>query len=150
MSLIERIEKDYLSAYKSKDQIHLNVLRLLKTAVKHLQVELKRSISDSELITLLQKQAKQRQEAIEQFYAAGRLDLVDKESAELDILKLYLPEQLTFEELVTVVDNTIILLGITKITDMGKAIQHILSQYNGQVNGKVVSELVKTKIQAMS
>lgn len=150
MSLIERIEKDYLSAYKSKDQIHLNVLRLLKTAVKHLQVELKRSITDSELITLLQKQAKQRQEAIEQFYAAGRLDLVDKESAELDILKLYLPEQLTFEELVTVVDNTIILLGITKITDMGKAIQHILSQYNGQVNGKVVSELVKTKIQAMS
>ena len=148
MSLIEHIEKNYLSAYKSKDQIHLNVLRLLKTAIKHLQVELKRPITDSELLNLIQRQVKQRQDAIEQFYAAGRLDHVSKESAELDILKTYLPEQLTSEELEQVVDNTLNFLGVTKMSDMGRVIQHILSQYNGKVSGKMVSEVVKVKLQA--
>ena len=91
MSLTTRIEQDYIAAYKAKDALRLGVLRLLKTAAKNLQVELMRPVTDEELATVIQKQAKQRQDSIEQFTAANRPDLAEKEAAELSILKDYLP-----------------------------------------------------------
>jgi uncharacterized protein YqeY len=83
MSLTTRIEQDYIAAYKAKDALRLGVLRLLKTAAKNLQVELMRPVTDEELATVVQKQAKQRQDSIEQFTAANRPDLAEKEAAEL-------------------------------------------------------------------
>ena len=82
MSLTTRIEQDYIAAYKAKDALRLGVLRLLKTAAKNLQVELMRPVTDEELATVVQKQAKQRQDSIEQFTAANRPDLAEKEAAE--------------------------------------------------------------------
>ena len=82
MSLTTRIEQDYIAAYKAKDALRLGVLRLLKTAAKNLQVELMRPVTDEELATVIQKQAKQRQDSIEQFSAANRPDLAEKEAAE--------------------------------------------------------------------
>ena len=99
MSLTTRIEQDYIAAYKAKDALRLGVLRLLKTAAKNLQVELMRPVTDEELASVVQKQAKQRQDSIEQFTAANRPDLAEKEAAELSILKDYLPEPLSEEEL---------------------------------------------------
>ena len=95
MSLTTRIEQDYIAAYKAKDALRLGVLRLLKTAAKNLQVELMRPVTDEELATVVQKQAKQRQDSIEQFTAANRPDLAEKEAAELSILKDYLPDPLS-------------------------------------------------------
>ena len=149
MSLIEHIEKNYLSSYKSKDQIHLNVLRLLKTALKHLQVELKRPITDSELLNLIQRQVKQRQDAIEQFYAAGRLDLVSKASAELDILKTYLPEQLTEDEIEKLVVEAISESGATSPKDMGRVMSILRPKTAGKADGKLVSDIVKEKLANM-
>ena len=82
MSLTTRIEQDYIAAYKAKDALRLGVLRLLKTAAKNLQVELMRPVTDEELASVVQKQAKQRQDSIEQFTAANRPDLAEKEAAE--------------------------------------------------------------------
>ena len=96
MSLTTRIEQDYIAAYKAKDALRLGVLRLLKTAAKNLQVELMRPVTDEELASVVQKQAKQRQDSIEQFTAANRPDLAEKEAPELSILKDYLPSRAAF------------------------------------------------------
>ena len=138
MSLTTRIEQDYIAAYKAKDALRLGVLRLLKTAAKNLQVELMRPVTDEELATVVQKQAKQRQDSIEQFTAANRPDLAEKEAAELSILKDYLPEPLSEEELAA--------LGVTNMSGMGKVIQSVMGDYKGRVDGKAVSAAVKARL----
>lgn len=146
MSLLERIEKDFIVAYKAKDSLRLGVLRLLKTAAKNLQVEQMRPVTEEELLALIQKQAKQRQDSIEQFTAANRTDLADKEAAELTVLKDYLPEQLTAEELDAAVDAAIEATGATGMAGMGKVIQEVMAKYKGRVDGKLVSAAVKTRL----
>ena len=107
MSLSTQIEQDYIAAYKAKDSLRLGVLRLLKTAAKNLQVELMRPITDEELAAVIQKQAKQRQDSIEQYSAANRPDLAAREADELAILKGYLPEPLSAAELDAAVEAAV-------------------------------------------
>ena len=98
MSLFETIEKDYVQAYKAKDAVRLTVLRLLKTAVKNRLVDLCRpggTLDDAEMLDLIIKEGKQRQDSIEQYTSAGRQDLADKEAAELAVIQSYLPKALT-------------------------------------------------------
>ena len=96
MSLFEQIEKEYIQAYKAKDAVRLTVLRLLKTAVKNRLVDLRRpggSLSDEEMLDVIIKEGKQRQDSIEQYRAANRADLADKEAAELKILQNICPRR---------------------------------------------------------
>lgn len=146
MSLLEQIEKDFIVAYKAKDSLRLGVLRLLKTAAKNLQVEQMRPVTEEELLALIQKQAKQRQDSIEQFTAANRTDLADKEAAELTVLKDYLPEQLTAEELDAAVGAAIEATGAAGMAGMGKVIQEVMAKYKGRVDGKLVSAAVKARL----
>lgn len=146
MSLLEQIEKDFIVAYKAKDSLRLGVLRLLKTAAKNLQVEQMRPVTEEELLALIQKQAKQRQDSIEQFTAANRTDLADKEAAELTVLKDYLPEQLTAEELDAAVGAAIEVTGAAGMAGMGKVIQEVMAKYKGRVDGKLVSAAVKARL----
>ncbi len=142
-----RIESDYLAAYKARDQVHLDVLRLLKTAIKMAQVELKRPVQDGELLVLIQKQAKQRQDAIEQFTAASRHDLAEKEQAELKILQAYLPEPLSAAELASAIETAITDTAATGIRDMGKVMNLLMERCQGRVDGKQLSQAVKTRLQ---
>lgn len=146
MNLSERIEKDYISAYKAKADVLLNVLRLLKTAAKNFQIELRRPLTDDELMDVIQKQAKQRMDSIEQFLAANRADLADKEKAELEVLSQYLPTQLSDEELIAAVDAAFAEHGPVDAKGMGKIIQSIMSANKGRVDGKKVSELVRARL----
>lgn len=147
MSTAERIEKDYLDAYKAKDKVRLGTLRLLKTAAKNLQVELMRPLTDADYMDVLLKQAKQRQDSIEQYAAANRSDLAEQEAAELAVLREYLPQPLTEEELLDVVEKTVKPLLGEGMKAMGKAIQAIMAEYRGRVNGKAVSDAVKVRFQ---
>lgn len=147
MSTAERIEKDYLDAYKAKDKVRLGTLRLLKTAAKNLQVELMRPLTDADYMDVLLKQAKQRQDSIEQYAAANRLDLAEQEAAELAVLREYLPQPLTEEELLDVVEKTVKPLLGEGMKAMGKAIQAIMAEYRGRVDGKAVSDAVKVRFQ---
>ena len=99
MSIAEQIDKDYIQAYKTKDQVRLGTLRLLKTAAKNRQVELMRPLEDNDYMDVLLREIKQRQDSIEQYTAAGRTDLAEKESAEASVLQAYLPAQLSEAEL---------------------------------------------------
>ena len=147
MSTAERIEKDYLDAYKAKDKVRLGTLRLLKTAAKNLQVELMRPLTDADYMDVLLKQAKQRQDSIEQYAAANRSDLAEQEAAELAVLRGYLPQPLTEEELLDVVEKTVKPLLGEGMKAMGKAIQAIMAEYRGRVDGKAVSDAVKVRFQ---
>ena len=147
MSTAERIEKDYLDAYKAKDKVRLGTLRLLKTAAKNLQVELMRPLTDADYMDVLLKQAKQRQDSIELYAAANRSDLAEQEAAELAVLREYLPQPLTEEELLDVVEKTVKPLLGEGMKAMGKAIQAIMAEYRGRVDGKAVSDAVKVRFQ---
>ena len=89
MSLFETIEKDYVQAYKAKDQVRLGTLRLLKTAAKNRQVELMRPLEDDDYMDVLLREVKQRQDSIEQYTSAGRADLAEKEAAEVTVVQTY-------------------------------------------------------------
>ena len=146
MSLIAQIEADYIAAYKAKDQVLLNVLRLLKTAAKNQQVELMRPLTDEELVAVIQKQAKQRQDSITQFTDAKRQDLADKEAAELAVLKGYLPEPLSPEALAVAIEEAMAATGVTDMRGMGKVIQAVMAACKGRVDGKDVSNAVRTRL----
>ena len=149
MSLFEQIEKDYIQAYKAKDSVRLTVLRLLKTAVKNKLVDLCRpggTLDDGEMMDLIIKEGKQRQDSIEQYTAAGRSDLADKEAAELVVLQSYLPKPLTEEELTAVIDAAIAETGAASPRDMGKVISAVMAAHKGRVDGKVLSATVKARL----
>lgn len=149
MSLFEQIEKDYIQAYKAKDSVRLTVLRLLKTAVKNKLVDLCRpggTLDDGEMMDLIIKEGKQRQDSIEQYTAAGRSDLADKEAAELVVLQSYLPKPLTEEELTAVIDAAIAETGAASPRDMGKVISAVMAAHKGRVDGKILSAAVKARL----
>jgi uncharacterized protein YqeY len=149
MNLSARLGQDYITAYKSKDSLRLSVLRLLKTAAKNMLVEFKRpggELSDGELCAVLVKQAKQRQDSIEQFRAASRHDLADKEEAELRILQEYLPKPLSQEELDAAISAALTETGASSPKDMGRVMQKLTTEYAGRVDGKSLSNLVRARL----
>lgn len=146
MSLSERIEKDYVAAFKAKRTDEVAVLRMLKAAVKNKQVELRRELADNEILDVVAKQVKQRQESIDQFRAAGRVDLAEIEERELLILRTYLPTALSPAELEEAVSMTIQALGASGMKDMGRVMNAILSEYAGRIDGKELSALVRAKL----
>lgn len=106
-----------------------------------------RPLTDADYMDVLLKQAKQRQDSIEQYTAAKRLDLAEQEAAELAVLREYLPQPLTQEELLEIVDKTVTPLLGEGMKAMGKAMQSIMAEYKGRVDGKAVSDAVKARFQ---
>lgn len=148
MSLAARIEKDFLTAYKAKDELTVSVLRMLKTAIKNRQVELMRPPTDEEVLAVVAKQVKQRQESVEQFKAAGRAEMAAKEAAEQVVLEGYLPTRLTGDELAALVDEVIAATGAAGMKDMGKVMSAAMAKAAGRADGKLLSQLVKSRLSA--
>lgn len=149
MSLIAQIEKDYIVAYKAKDMVTVGVLRFLKTALKNFKVDTLQDPTDETLLDIINKQCKQRIESIEQFTKAGRPELADKEQAELDVLKGYLPAPLTEGELAEAIQRGINESGASSMRDMGKVMQFLNTAYKGRFDGKLASEKVKAALAAL-
>ena len=147
MSLIEKIDKDYIAAYKAKDDVKKTVLRHLKTAIKNRMVEVKEgTLSDEDVLDLVAKQIKQRKDSIEQYESAGRPELAEKEAVEVEALSGYMPPELSSEELQAAVDKAIADLGASSMQDMGKVMQAIMAAHKGQVDGKALSSLVRSRL----
>lgn len=146
MTLLEQIEKDYIKAYKAKDDVKKAVLRHLKTAVKNYMVEVGRELTDDEVLDLVAKQIKQRKDSIEQYTKAGRKDLADVEAVEVEALADYMPPELSAQELEAAIDKAIAEVGASSIQDMGKVMQVIMQAYKGQVDGKTLSGLVRSRL----
>ncbi len=149
MTLNERIEKEYIDAYKSKNQLKLDVLRLLKTAAKNVLVELKRStgtLNDEEMMDVILRQAKQRQDSIIQYRDASRNDLAEREVAELGILQEYLPTMLSEDELQDAIAQAIAETGASSPKEMGKVMSVMTAKYKGRFDGKELSTKVRASL----
>ncbi|MFW5730189.1 MAG: GatB/YqeY domain-containing protein [Desulfonatronovibrionaceae bacterium] len=143
MSLTERIEKDFILAYKNKETQKVAVLRMLKAALKNKQIELGTGLSDAEAMDVLIREVKQRKESVRQYTQAGRHDLSESESREIAIIESYLPAALSREEMKTIAAETIQELGVSDMSGMGRVMKAINHKFPGRVDGRELSSLVR-------
>lgn len=147
MDLRAKILSDMKEAMKSKDQVRLDTIRFLQAAVKNKEIEVRpNTITDDDVLSVVKKLVKQRKESIEQYKAAGRTDLSDKEEAELKILEDFLPAQMSKEQVEALVAATITELGATSIKDMGPVMKAVIAKSQGSADNKLVSELIRAKL----
>lgn len=147
--LEEKIAGDYREAMKSRDQVKTGVLSFLRSQLKYCAIEAKQEkLEDAMVIGVLKKSIKQRQESIEQFEKGNRMDLVEKEVKELEILKSYLPEELSKEEVARLIEEVISVLGAGTMKDMGRVMKEVQSRTGGRVDNKALSEAVRSRLGA--
>ncbi len=144
MSLKEQIKNDIKEAMRAKDTAKRDTLRNINAAVKQIEVDERRELSDADVEAVLMKYAKQREDAKAQFADAGRDDLVAKEEAELAIVKSYLPEPLSDEELETIIKEIIAQTGAESMKDMGKVMGAAKAKVGSCADGGTISKMVKT------
>ena len=142
-SLHEKIEQDLISAMKAKEADKLSVLRMLKSALNLAAIEKKKDkLSDPETIEIIQRQAKQRKESIDSFEKGGRPELADKEKRELEFLAVYLPEQLSDEELKQIAREVIGKTGAATKADAGKVMKDLMPLIKGKADGKRAQDVL--------
>lgn len=145
--MVEKLKQDMIDAMKSKDRERLTVIRMVKSAMDLEHIDHKREINDDLLIDVLNKQIKMRRDSIEEFSKAGRTDLVEKTQSEVDILLAYLPKQLSKQEISVEIDKIFEIVQPTSPKDMGKIMKEASAQLKGKADMKLVSEIIKTKLQ---
>ncbi len=147
MSLYDRLTEDLKLAMKSRDQLRMDVIRMIKAAVLNKEVELKRDLDDAEMSRVMTTLVKQRRESVEQFEKAQRQELAAKERQEIEIIESYLPKPISPEELETLVTSVIADTGSRSMKEMGAVMKAVMARLEGQtVDGRHVSELVKRKL----
>jgi uncharacterized protein YqeY len=143
MTLQERLGQDIKAAMLAKDADRLNALRMLKSAIGYLLIEKKtETISDPDLISVVQKEIKKRRDSIEQFEKGGRAELAAKEKQEITVLETFLPQPLSPDELESLVRDTITETGASSKKDMGAVIKAVQAKTAGRADGKSISQLV--------
>ena len=142
--LEEQIMNDFKQSMKNKEAVRTSTLSLLRSQLKYVLIEKKSDkLNDSDVIAVIKKQAKQRQDAIEQYEKGGRPELAEKEKQELAILKSYLPEEMSEAQLKALVQEAISEVKPTGIKDMGKVMPVVMAKVAGRADSKLVSEMVK-------
>ena len=144
MTLMERLLDDMKTAMKSKDQLRLSVIRLAKAAMMNLQIARGHDLSEQEVIEVLAKEAKQRQDSIPEYEKAGRADIVETLRNELKIIQEYLPAQLSEDEIRELVKTAIAETGATGKKDMGKVMGALMPKTKGRADGKLVNQIVNS------
>jgi uncharacterized protein len=148
MTLKERITEDMKTAMRAGEKERLGTIRLALAAIKQREVDERIVLDDTQVLAVLEKMIKQRKEAITQFQAGGRADLVAKETAEVTLLEAYLPARLSDAELDALIASAIAATGATSAKDMGKVMALVKSQSQGRADMGVVSARVKEKLAA--
>lgn len=145
--MVEKLKKDMIEAMKAKDKDRLTVIRMVKAALDQARIDKKVEITDDLLIDVVNKQIKMRNDGIEEFKKANRQDLVDKTTSEIEILKNYLPEQLSAEDVEKIIEEAIKKVEATTQKDMGKVMKEVTPSLKSRTDMKAVSELIKNKLQ---
>jgi hypothetical protein len=145
--LEEKILNDYKEAMKNRDTLKSSALSFLRAdMINQAMAKKKKALDDTEVVGVIKKQIKQRQDSIEQFTVGSRLDMAEKEKKELEILKVYLPPELSVDEIKKIIEETVSLLVAEGPKDMGRVMKEVNAKIAGQADGKLVSELVKEKL----
>jgi len=144
--LKQRIQADVISAMKAKEQARLGTLRMLQAALKQKEVDERVTLTDQDILAILQKMIKQRQDALEQFTAGNRPDLAQKEQSEMDLLSAYLPTPLTDSEIAALIDEAIKSTQAKGMQDMGKVMGLLKNKLQGRADMGKVSQQIKSRL----
>ena len=146
MNLEERLVKEMNEAIKSSDKLRLSAIRMIRSNVKNKEIEIRKPLDDEEIQRVIQGMVRRGEESLEQFKSGERMDLVEKESKEIEILKSFLPQSLTQEEILKIIDQTIEETQATSLKDLGKVMKSVMPKLQGKADGKLINELVKGRL----
>jgi len=146
MALKERLDEDLKAAMRAREQLRLDTIRGLKSAIKYREIEIMKSLDDAGVLGVVASEIKRRRDSVEQYRAGNRQDLVDKEEAEIVVLQAYLPAQLGEAELRAKVDEVVERTGAKGMKDMGAVMKALLPEVQGRAEGKTVSDMVKSRL----
>ena len=144
--MFEKINKDLVLSMKEQDKFKLSVLRMLKSAIKTEEINKKDVLTDDEVLNVIKKQVKVRNASLEEYKEYNRLDLVESLEKEIEILKSYLPEELSIDELNKIINAKFIELNPTSIKDMGRVIKEVSSIVGARADMSIVSKIIKDKL----
>jgi len=144
--ILNKIKNSLKDAMKDSNKSEVLAMRNILEKIKQYEVDNKTSVNENDILTIISKYVKQLRDSIEQFKKGNRLDLVEKEQSELEIILRFLPKQLDKKEVTKIIENTIKNLNASNLSDMGKVIGVVISQTKGQADGKMISEIVKEKL----
>ena len=145
--MVEKLDKDMIEAMKSGQKDRLTVIRMVKAALKQEQIDHKKEINDELLIDVVNKQIKMRKDSISEFEKGSRQDLIDKTQAEIDVLMEYLPEQLSREEVMKIIEEIFAEVKPEGPKDMGKVMGQAQAKLKGKADMKEVSTIIREKLQ---
>src|SRR5262252_5565182 len=149
MGISDQIQKDMVEAMRSRDELRLSTLRMVKSAIKNKEIDKRAPLDDKEAQQVLSTLIKQRRDSIEQFQKGGRQELADKEAAEILLIESYLPKAMDEQEIATAVRQTITEMGSPTMKDMGAVMKTVMGRLQAagkRVEGKVVSEIVRKEL----
>jgi uncharacterized protein len=148
MSLRDRLTEDLKLAMKARDQLRMDVIRMIKAAVLNKEVEVRKDLDDAEMSRIMTTMIKQRKESVEQYEKGNRAELAAKERQEISIIESYLPKAVSPQQLAEIVDAAIRETGAGSLKDMGTVMKAVMTRLAGQpADGKQVSDLVRSKLQ---
>ncbi len=146
MDLKTQLQTDMKDAMRAQDSVKLGAVRMLISEIKKREIDKRSPLEEAEIHKVIQTLLKQRADSIEAFLKANRTDLVDKERREVDVLKVYLPQQLSAQEVEALVTAAIAETGANKPADIGLVMKAVLAKAAGRADGKLVNELARTKL----
>ena len=147
MTLTQRVQKDMVAAMKSKEELRLSTLRMMKAALMNKRIDKRADLDEKEELQVFSTMIKQRHDSIEAFTKGGRLELAKKESDEIAIIEAYMPTAVGEEEIVATVRAVVAEMGSPTMKDMGTVMKNVMAKFGGaRVDGKVVSEAVKKEL----
>ena len=142
----DKILKDLVSAMKSQDKETLSVLRMVKGAIQLEEIKIKKELTDEDVVAVISKQIKTTKESITEFEKAGRTDLIDQTKQEIEILSKYMPEQLSEDEVLKVIDEAFLAINPTAQSDMGKLMGFVTPKLKGKADMSFVSKTIKERL----
>jgi uncharacterized protein YqeY len=145
----QKLQEELKQSMLARSELKTSVLRMLISAINYYEIQkggAGYAATEEDIMTVIQNQAKQRRDSIEQFKIAGRQELVDKETKELEILSVYLPQQLSEEEITKLVKEAITQTGATSVADMGKLMGALMPKIKGKADGNVVNSIVRKEL----
>ncbi len=148
-SLNDRLKEEMKVAMKAKEKLRLETIRLAVAAIKNKEIELKKELNDADIIQILSTMAKQRRESMTHFKAGGRIDLLNKEEKELDIILSFLPVQLSKLEIEGIVAETIAAVNAQGMQDVGLVMKDVMPKVKGKADGGVVRGVVQEKLSSL-
>jgi len=146
MNLEERLVEEMKQAMKSNDKLKLSTIRMIRSASKNKEIELRKKLEDEDVVKVIQVMLRKGEESIEQFQTGGRMDLVEKEKSEIEILKSYLPQPLSQEEILKIIDQSIQETQASSPKDIGKVMKSVIPKIGGKADGKLINQLVKERL----